>query len=145
MLKQRIITAVIALIALLVVLFVVPPIVAGVAIVAVILLGAWEWSGFLQVSGLPLRILYVATIAALLVLVSLPLASYTETILQVALVWWLGALIWTFFFPTQIPALVRWIGGALLLVPLYLALTTILVCMVKRSFCFMNSRQSKTT
>lgn len=122
MLKQRIVTAVIALVALLLVLFIVPPVVAGVAIAAVIVLGSWEWSAFLQVSGPPVRILYVAFIGALLFVVS-PLASSTELILQIALVWWLCALIWTFFFPTKIPAVVAWIGGALLLVPLYLSLT----------------------
>ena len=31
-------------------------------------------------------------------------------------------LIWTFFFPTAIPLAVRWLAGALVLVPLYLAL-----------------------
>jgi phosphatidate cytidylyltransferase len=123
MLKQRIITAVIAVIALLIVLFIVPPVAAGVVIVGVILLGAWEWSGLLQVSGLIPKILYVAFIGAFLLIVSLPLSSRADLILQISLAWWVCALIWTFFFPTRISAVVRWFGGALLLVPLYLALT----------------------
>lgn len=122
MLKQRVVTAVIGLSALLVVLFVVPPSVACVAIAAVILLGAWEWSGLLQVSGVTLRIGYVILVAAVLALVAMPLAASAELILQVSLVSWLCALVWTFYFPTRIPVVVRWVAGVLLLIPLYLAL-----------------------
>jgi phosphatidate cytidylyltransferase len=122
MLKQRVVTAVIALSALLVVLFVVPPSVAGVAIAAVILMGAWEWSGLLQVSGITLRIGYVILVAAILVLVAIPFAASVELIFEVSLVSWLCALFWTFYFPTRIPAVLRWVAGVLVLVPLYLAL-----------------------
>ena len=122
MLKQRVITAVIALVALLVVLFVVPSPVACVAIAAVILLGAWEWSGLLQVRNMALRISYVMLVGVLLIAVSGPLASSTVIILQIALGSWVCALIWIFYFPTTIPAAIRWISGVLLLVPLYLAL-----------------------
>ena len=44
---------------------------------------------------------------------------------MVAMVWWVLALIWTFFFPTPIPAVVRWAVGFLVLIPLYLALITL--------------------
>lgn len=122
MLKQRVITAVVALSALLIVLFVVPASVAWVAIAAVILLGAWEWSGLLQVQQLTTRVVYVVLIGASLLAVSWPLALNTELILQISLAGWLAALVWTFYFPTKIPVVVRWIAGALLLVPLYMAL-----------------------
>lgn len=122
MLKQRVVTAVIALTALLVVLFVLPPVAAGVVTVAVILTGAWEWSGLLGVSGSIPRIIYVAVVGAMIALVSLVLASQTAVILQIALIWWLCALVWTFFFPTRIPAVVSWLAGVLVLVPLYVAL-----------------------
>ena len=122
MLKQRIITAAIALVALIIVLFVVPPVYAGIVIAAVILVGAWEWSGLLKVSGSMLRIVYVVAIAALVLVAAIPLAANTEQILQVALVFWFCALIWTFFFPTPVPSAVSWLAGAFVLVPLYLAL-----------------------
>jgi phosphatidate cytidylyltransferase len=125
MLKQRIITAVIALSALLIVLFVVPPKVAWFAIAAVILLGAWEWSGLLQVTGTALRVAYVILIGALVYIISGPMAAYVELVLQVSLVSWVCALIWIFYFPTKIPVVVRWTGGALLLVPLFLALVNL--------------------
>ena len=124
--KQRIITAVIALLALLAVLFVLPEQVALVVIVAVMLGGAWEWSAFLGVSGNVPRVLYVAVIAALIVAFSL-LNVDAALVFKVALVWWVAALVWTFFFPTPIPAAVRWLSGALVLVPLYVALVILLM------------------
>ncbi len=119
--KQRIISAVIALLALFLVLFLVPPIVAQAVIFAAMLAGAWEWSAFLGVTGQALRWLYVLIIAALLAAASL-LTVDVERVFQLALVWWLIALVWTFFFPTPIPRALRWVAGALLLVPLYVAL-----------------------
>lgn len=122
MLKQRVFTAIIALVCLLIVLFIVPPVIAELLIAAVIIAGAWEWSGFLGGSGSSIRLVYVAVIGGLMTLVLLPFASSTDLILKIALVWWLLALIWTFFFPTPVPTAVRWLGGALVLVPMYAAL-----------------------
>ncbi|MDJ0905062.1 MAG: phosphatidate cytidylyltransferase [Woeseiaceae bacterium] len=119
--KQRIITALIALVVLLFVLFRAPQEVALGVIIAVMLAGAWEWSAFLELGNDALRLVYVAAIGALLAAVTLLDVDIT-LVLQVALVWWLAALVWTFFFPTPIPAVVRWLSGALVLVPLYLAL-----------------------
>ena len=119
--KQRIITAVIALLALLLVLFVVPNQIALFVIVAVMLTGAWEWSAFLNLAGNAGRLIYVAMIAALLAAVSF-LSVDVQLILQLAMIWWGIALIWSFFFPTAIPIAIRWLVGALVLVPLYLAL-----------------------
>ncbi len=119
--KQRIITALIALVVLLFVLFRAPQEVALGVIIAVMLAGAWEWSAFLELGNDALRLVYVAAIGALLAAVTLLDIDIT-LVLQVALVWWLAALVWTFFFPTPIPAVVRWLSGALVLVPLYLAL-----------------------
>lgn len=119
--KQRIITAVVALLALLLVLFVVPGTVALAVIAAVMLGGAWEWSAFLGVEGNTGRILYVIAIGALLAAVTfLPVDA--RLILKVSMIWWAIALIWMFFFPTPIPVAVRWIVGGVLLLPLYLAL-----------------------
>ena len=120
--KQRIVTAIIALVGLGVVLFVVPDVMARVIIGLLILAGAWEWSGFLGRSGLVARLSYVVMIGAILVSIPLLFAAYAEQILLIALVWWFVALIWTFFFPTRIPAAIRWLCGILVLVPLYVAL-----------------------
>ncbi len=122
--KQRIITAVIALLALMVVLFYVPREAALVVIVAVILGGAWEWSAFLGAPGNATRAAYVAIIAALIAAVSF-LGVDAALVFKVSLVWWVVALFWTFFFPTPIPAAVRWFSGVVVLVPLYLALVVL--------------------
>jgi len=124
--KQRIITAVIALLALMLVLFVVPEQVAMLVIVAVILAGAWEWSAFIAFSGSGGRVVYVIVMGALLAAVTFspvdPVLVFT-----VSLAWWLIALIWTFFFPTSIPAVVSWLAGPLILVPLHMALVTLYI------------------
>ena len=122
--KQRIITAVIALLALMLVLFYVPSEVTLIIIVAVMLGGAWEWSAFLETQGTATRAVYVVIIGALIAAVSY-LDVDAALIFKVSLVWWVAALIWTFFFPTPIPAAVRWLSGVLVLVPLYLALVTL--------------------
>ncbi len=119
--KQRIITAVVALLILMVVLFVVPGVVAQAVIVAVVLGGAWEWSALLGGSGLVSRIVYVSIVGGLLAAVTLsPLDS--GLVLQAAMAWWLAALVWIFYYPTPIPTAVRWLGGVAVLVPFYVAL-----------------------
>ena len=119
--KQRIITALVAIAALLIVLFFVPETVAQFVISAVILAGAWEWSAFLGFSGSGGRLGYVAAIAALLGAATF-LPVDPEIVLMISMVWWLLAMAWTAFFPTPIPAAIRWTGGALVLVPLFVAL-----------------------
>jgi phosphatidate cytidylyltransferase len=122
MLKKRVITALIAVGVLLIVLFAVPQSVAEIVIALLILAGAWEWSGFLGVHSTQARIVYVVILAAVMGVVTWQAPQINGLLFQVALVWWVGALLWTFFYPTPIPAAVRWIGGLLVLVPLYNAL-----------------------
>ena len=122
MLKQRVVTAVIAIVILALVLFVVPPLFAELFIALVVLVGAWEWSGFLGVVSIATRILYVIFVASLMAVVGMMWPDGVDTVLQVAVIWWLFALIWAFMFPTPIPTIVRWLCGALVLVPLYAAL-----------------------
>jgi len=123
--KQRVITAVIALLLLMLVLFVVPPLVAQIVITAVILAGAWEWSAFLDASSNGVRIAYVAIIGALLVAVTFSAGVDAGLLFKISMVWWLIALGWTFFYPTVIPDAVRWLVGIVILVPLYLALVVL--------------------
>lgn len=120
--KQRVITAVIALVVLGLVLFAMPPVAVRLAIGALVLAGAWEWSGFLGHSGIGLRLVFVAVIAGLLVGTQLLLGNWLQEVLLVSLAWWFLALLWTFIFPTSIPQPVRWLIGVLVLVPLYIAL-----------------------
>ena len=122
MLKIRIITAIISLVILGAVLFVLPPTVAALVIAFLVLAGAWEWSGFLGLSANSARYAYVALIGGLMAIVVLVVPERSDLVLQIACVWWFIAFIWTFLFPTPIPAAVRWLAGALVLVPLFVAL-----------------------
>jgi len=122
MLRTRVITAVVALLVLGVVLYLIPPQATELVIGAVVLAGAWEWSAFLGLTKKPARIAYVVIIAALCAVPYIVSPSSSELVLQVACGWWLVAFVWTFFYPTAIPAVVRWLSGALVLVPLFAAL-----------------------
>lgn len=123
--QQRIITAVIALAVLGVVLFLLPPLAVHIVLGLLIVAGAWEWSGFLGKNSSGIRIVFVATIAALLAATVLFFSAWTNQILMVSLVWWFIALIWIFAFPTAIPEAIRWAAGILTLVPLYIALVSL--------------------
>ena len=122
MLKQRVITAVVALAVLLLVLFVIPEQLAKLVIAAVVVAGAWEWSGFLGAPSRNARIGYVVGVAIATGLLAWRADAINEILFPAALAWWSCALVWIFFYPTPIPAPVRWIGGLLVLVPLYNAL-----------------------
>jgi len=123
-LKQRIMTAIIALAILAVVLFVVPPVVARVVIAGVIIAGAWEWGGFLFADRRAGRLFYILFIAVLMTLVwfNLTDAAWLANLFKLALAWWLLALVWMLFFPTPIPKALVWICGGLVLVPAWAAL-----------------------
>lgn len=125
MLKTRITTAVIALVILGVVLFIVPALLAKVLIAFVILLGAWEWSGFLETQNQSGRYVFVSIIAALMAAVMFVLPQQSYLALQVACIWWPVAFVWILFFPTPIPAVVRWICGVLVLLPVFVAMETL--------------------
>lgn len=124
MLKQRIVTALVALSVLAIVLFVVPPAVARLAVVALVLAGAWEWGGFLAGGARGTRFAYTVFIGALVLLLFANQGGpvLLDNVFRVALVWWLTALVWMLFFPTAIPGIVTWLCGALVLVPAWAAL-----------------------
>jgi phosphatidate cytidylyltransferase len=124
MLKQRVLTAIVALSILTVVMFVVPAIVTRAVITLLMLGAAWEWSGFIFSKENKRRFVYVSFIAILIaaIFLNLPDAGLVDIILKISLGWWLAALAWIFFFPTPIAKPVAWICGALVIVPAWLAL-----------------------
>ena len=124
MLRQRVLTAIVALAVLGVVMFVVPAIVARIVITLLLLGAAWEWSGFIFEKEDKLKFVYVVFIAILIAAVFVVSGdvALVDVVLKVALGWWLAALAWMFFFPTPIAKPVAWICGALVIVPAWLAL-----------------------
>ena len=124
MLRQRILTAIIALLVLGIVMFAVPTVIGRAFIAVLLLAGAWEWGGFLFHENNKLRLFYVAFIGALIaaLLLNHQDQQLLELVFKVALVWWFAALVWMFFYPTPIAKIVIWIAGALVLVPAWAAL-----------------------
>ena len=123
MLKTRILTAVVAGLILLAVLFVLPELLARAIIACLLLIGAWEWSGFFG-AGNGSRYAFVALVAAMIVPAFMWLQEIGdfEAIFQIALVWWVLAFVWTFFYPTSIAKPVAWLCGLLVIVPAFIAL-----------------------
>lgn len=124
MLKTRVITAIVALLVLGIVLFVLPQFATRLVILAIALAAAWEWSGFLALPGVISRLGYVLLLAAAIGLVNfywLDSAS-ARLVFEVAVAGWIAAFIWTFFYPTPVPAVLAWVAGVLVIVPVWLAL-----------------------
>jgi phosphatidate cytidylyltransferase len=120
--KQRVITAIVALTILGLVLFVAPAPVTELVVAVLLLAGAWEWSAFLRPSSTAVRIAYVLLAGALIGLLALPFSGLQGAVLLLGLAWWVCAFAWTFFYPTRVPLVVAWLGGILTIVPLHTAL-----------------------
>lgn len=98
-------------------------------IVATLLGGAWEWSGFLQVRSLFTRLLYVL-LTALWFVAGSALAfrqGQLDVVLWVAALWWLFALAWIGFAPGKCGRWPAAIAGWFVLAPAGVALLWIWV------------------
>lgn len=122
--RKRVGTAVVLIAILLTVLFCPWPEVTVVALIVVVLSGAWEWSAFLRVSNVALRLLYVGVIAALLPAVWYFTANQDglKLVLEIAVIWWVVALGWVMFAPRLVSSWAAAIAGVLALVPAWIAL-----------------------
>ena len=111
----------------LVILFLLPEVWARTVIMLLMLIAAYEWSGLLGVSGNS-RYLFLLLVALLIVpaLVTQPQVDY-QLVFQGAAVWWVLALIWTFFYPTRVPVVFAGLAGLLIIVPAWLALDSLYV------------------
>jgi len=121
MLKLRVITSVVALVGIGVVLFAIPPFYAELIIGLLLVAGAWEWSGFLELSSNVWRGFYMALVTAALCVVWLS-PEQTESTLLLGLGFWFLAFLFSLRFPAPIGKSLRWLSGFFVLVPLYAAL-----------------------
>jgi phosphatidate cytidylyltransferase len=128
-LRTRIITAAVLIGLLLVVLLWLPPFATKIAMTAVVLAGAWEWSAFLKLQSLAARIAYVALVAACLVVLSQLTAAQPGRllVLVVALAWWVVALLWVLFAPRLVAAWSAGLAGVLALTPAWVAMVRLRV------------------
>jgi phosphatidate cytidylyltransferase len=126
MLRSRIFTA-LALAALLIgsILFAPPPLTA-VIFAAIVVVGAWEWSAFLSL-GFAGRALYVLAIAAagLIAWRATLDTAYFLLAMELALAWWVIALVWIIWAPHRGGRVVAGVAGALALLPTLIALVRI--------------------
>lgn len=125
--KKRVTTAAVLVALLLAVVLWLPPEATVVALTLVVIMGAWEWSAFLRPSNVWYRLAYVAIIA-----VMLPLTwRFTQSpggrdlLLNIALVWWIVALLWVMFAPRWVAAWSAALAGVLALVPAWVALLSL--------------------
>ncbi len=126
MLRQRIITALLLGLPVLVILLCAPTEWILLVLAVALLLGAWEWSGFLRTSHLGVRLIYVLIIAILMYAWHTnSIAVHLETLLLIAIVWWIFALSWIVFFPETRLSWLTYIAGLLVLFPMWIALSTL--------------------
>jgi phosphatidate cytidylyltransferase len=121
-LRKRVLTAVVLAVALLVVLLALPAVATVVVITTIVLLGAWEWSAFLQLPSAALRAAYVGLVGLLLFGAwSFSVTSAgRDIVMLIALAWWLIALLWIALAPRRTTG--RPVAGESALVPAWLAL-----------------------
>jgi phosphatidate cytidylyltransferase len=124
-LRTRILTAAVLIALLLVVVLKLPPSATVIALTVVVLAGAWEWSGFLRARASSVRLLYVVAVAALLPLSWIATATLEgkATVLAVAVLWWVAALLWIVFAPRRAAPWSAALAGMLALVPAWVALS----------------------
>ncbi len=127
MLKQRLITALI-LIPVVILLVLKLPLAAFVTATGVlVLMGAWEWSGFMGIKKFPQVLIYPV---CMLVLMGLSLYLYIPAVMVFAVFWWLLAIILMFFYPRSSKwwsksRVLRAIMGVLVLIPCWMAINFI--------------------
>lgn len=125
MLKERVLTAIVLVIVLLGVMLGLPPRATVWLLSVLVIVGAWEWAGFIGKGGVALRVAFTAVVAlglyaALQVYQHAP--QYVPTIMWVAVAWWFVAFLWVCLAPTHVNAVTATLAGLLSLVPCWLAL-----------------------
>jgi phosphatidate cytidylyltransferase len=101
-----------------------PPVATVWLITLLILVGAWEWAGFIRAHSAAARLGFVAAVAACLyagwqfVLGS----PWMWHVMFAASAWWFVALLWIMLAPDRVNGLSAAVAGLLALVPCWLAL-----------------------
>ena len=125
MLKERVLTAIVLVVVLLGVMLGLPPIATVWLLTVLVLIGAWEWAGFIGKGGVPLRVGFTAAVALCLVTGlylygSVP--GFVSAVMIVAVAWWFVAFLWICLAPSRVNPLTATLAGLLSLVPCWLAL-----------------------
>ena len=124
MLRERVITALILAALVLLVIFLLPHVATMAALALLVVAAAWEWSAFPRFTQHSARIFYVAFVAACVA------ATWwfgvereeMDRLIQMALLWWVFALVWVAVAPARVNRTTAAGAGLLVLVPAWLAL-----------------------
>jgi phosphatidate cytidylyltransferase len=124
-LKQRVLTAIALVAVLLAVTLGLPPIATVWLITVLVLIGAWEWAGFLGAGELKSRISFTGAVTFALLIclygyVTIP--GFVQFVMAVAVLWWFAAFLWICLAPERVPPAAAAIAGLLALAPCWLAL-----------------------
>ncbi len=124
MLRQRIITALIAGPMVILIILFLPHSATMAALTLLVLAGAWEWSAFPGFTRHSAKGAYVGVIALCIAAMWWLGAEHAalDVLLYAALVWWLVALIWLAAAPAQVNRISSAMAGAFVLLPLWLSL-----------------------
>ena len=123
MLKQRIITAAILLPLVVLLVLMAPTWLFAILSSLMVIVGMWEWSNLCGGDTIYRNLFKVVIISAILYL--LWLGRKNVVILwsteAAAMIWWLFALFWVFFWQKQFPSAIKYICGLLTLIPAWMA------------------------
>jgi phosphatidate cytidylyltransferase len=125
MLKERVLTAVVLVVVLLGVMLGLPPVATVWLLTALVLVGAWEWAGFIGKGGSGLRVAFTAFIALILFgcfHLQTRAPGFVFAVMWVAVAWWFVAFLWVCLAPARVNAASAALAGMLSLVPCWLAL-----------------------
>ena len=103
-----------------------PPIATVWLITVLVLIGAWEWAGFIGNGSPATRGGFTVVVAATLIVslyCYLTLPDFVRIVLCVALIWWFLAFLWVCLAPARVNAWSAALAGLCALVPCWLALT----------------------
>lgn len=126
MLRLRIFTAVALAVLLVAAIVYLPQSVTSVLFGVIVVIGAWEWSAFLS-TGTAGRVVYVVLLAAVGFLgwrLTADPAYFLRT-LEIAVCWWVIALVWIVCAPQRGGRLAAGLAGILALLPTLIALVRI--------------------
>ncbi len=124
MLRQRVITALVLVAVLLGVMIGLPPRATVILLSLIVLVGAWEWAGFIGGGGIGARIAFTLVIGLGMVAGAyFALEPNTmRSAMLVAVVWWVIAFVWVAVLPERVNAFSAAFAGVLALVPCWMAL-----------------------
>jgi phosphatidate cytidylyltransferase len=124
-LKERVLTALVLVAVLLGVMLGLRPIATTWLLTVLVLVGAWEWAGFLGTGSPAARLGFTISVAFLLIACLyfyMHSAEFVRVTMGVAVVWWFVAFLWLCLAPARVNPVTAAAAGVLSLVPCWLAL-----------------------